>query len=165
MKAYGLAAFGLVVGLPVLVSVPTYWLYSIQTRSRVFIWIGATLWLGLTILAFAINIASSAKGVVGYSGLVLAVMVSILGVVWFRAHMIRRYAHSSDELRRSRKDRSGSIGVALGFTVGAALLRVLAGRLPPEFQAAVGAFIVSWGAFSLLGCAGWYLFWELIRQQ
>jgi hypothetical protein len=165
LRVNGWSAAGLVVGLPILASIPAYWLFWSRVRSRVFVWIAAVLWLGLAILVFAIDTASSGEGVTGYWGLVAAALASGLIVYGYRKLYLRKLTLSPAEMERARQDPWGTIGAAIGVSVGGAILRVVIPKLASDLQAAVNGFIIGLLAFSLLGCAAWQFLWEIGKQQ
>lgn len=163
-SAGGWVDFVLIVGLPTLVSLPAYWLYRSRERSRVFIWLAFALWLGLGTLGISVDAALESEGVTGYWSLVVSALVSSLVVYGYRKLIIRNLTLSPSERQRAARDPWGTIGAAIGLTVGGAILRMVMEKLVPELRAAVSAFLIGLLAFSILGCAGWQFLWEIKRR-
>jgi hypothetical protein len=157
----GWVDFSLVIVLPALASIPVYWLYRHKGQSRVFIWIGVALLPALIALVLGIDTASSG-GLIGYGGLAAAALASILPTYLYSKYTLRTPV--PDDRQRAASGRWATVGTILGLTVGAAIVRGIVELLAPDLRVAVEAFLIGWLAFSILGCAGWRILWEIRKR-
>lgn len=148
LNSQGWIGYSLMVGLPVVLSIPAYWVYRAKKKARVFI--GATMAIGIAFLILVVVVwyVVVPGGLLGYGGLAAGALVGYLCVL-----LLWRYTRqpSSVEPRRRSAGWQATIGAALGVTVGAAILRGAVRVLGPDFATATLAFLGGWLGFSVMG--------------
>ncbi len=155
LKSQGWTGFGLMVGLPVLLSIPAYWAY--RAKKQVGVFIGATMAIGIALLILAVVVwyVVIPGELLGYGSLVAGALVSYLCVLLLHARQF-----SSDEPQRKGTGWQATIGAVLGLTIGAAVLRAAIQVLGPDFRTVLLAFLGGWLSFTILGTTIWWLLRE-----
>jgi hypothetical protein len=157
----GWVGFGLIVGLPALLSIPAYWAYRSIEQAKVFIGAAIALAVALLILVVVVWYVVIPGGPLGYGSLAAGALASSLSVYLWRKYTLRTPA--PDDRQRAASDRWVIIGTILGLTVGTAILRWAIEVLGPTFSTVILAFLGGWLGFSILGFTVW-LFLREVRK-
>lgn len=159
----GWVGFGLIVGIPTLLSIPAYWAYRSKEQARVFIGATIALAVALLILVVVVWYVVIPGGPLGYGGLAVAALISSLSV-----HLLRKYTlrtPAPDDRQRAASGRWATIGTILGLTVGTAIVRGAIEVLGPKFGTIILAFLGGWLGFSIVGATIWWVLRKVEEQR